>query len=507
MNALEDRIAQHLRATAPPTGGAGPARIARLARRRAQRRTAIGGVAAVGVLAGAAFGVARLATPGRVDVTGPAESTPAIVDSPLEWEIIDSDSTLQWPSQQALVTDDGLFALSTAPGAAEDPSAAVQANTLYRSTDGVTWEPGYVIDEGGFTVQSITGTADGLVAVGTGPSSAQIGTSTDGGETFEITDLPLDLDPYSVFGRTPTVTASVAHRDGITVVAANVFSYVTPEDVGLVWSDDVFIEQVADGFRTCDLVLPTAEVLVPVDVTVSPTTVPIDEASCTVTPFPATLTDSQVDALDGSLHVFVDDGFGFAETARPPIESSYGADVLSLDDRFVLASFGPGLALSQSADGASWTAMPAVGEPVWEVDRFGDGLASIGYDQAGASIFSATVDGSSWTATNLSDLVAVPDGGGTWTWAQAIGPVGATAVVAVAADMNVDLPVSTSYVLHTSDGVSWSVIPIADLVGEEPAAISNVVMTADSVNITYREQGAADGDGVPQQRVLVGRYP
>jgi hypothetical protein len=357
-----------------------------------------------------------------------------------------------------------------------------------------------------------------LVAVGTGPSSAQIGTSTDGGETFEITDLPLDLDPYSVFGRTPTVTASVAHRDGITVVATTVFSYVVPEEIGANVEDGGWVFYSPEGIEVCEPVSPpVSSTLAPADFATVETTVPVettavgyDQASCATSPWPPSFTAQQIDAaVGGTARFFVDDGTGLEEAAAPAIESGTITGLVAEDGAFVIAvTDEEGLFTSSSADGRLWTDLrPAVSGYVFAVERFGDGVAGFGDSTAQDPALFTSADASTWTVSSLTQLVSVPPSGDSWLTAQAVGPLGATAVLSVADDVEADVWTTTSYVLHTADGLTWSVTPIADLVGEEPAAISNVVMTADSVNITYREQGAADGDGVPQQRVLVGRYP
>jgi len=134
-----------------------------------------------------------------------------------------------------LVTDgDVLYALSTAPGATEQPDQPVP-QAVYRSTDGVSGTAQPVGD--GIRMSDLAARGGRLYAVGTAPSTASSETSRpvaawsdDGGATWSTAPLPLDLTELG-----PGVDLWIGHirveaAPAGVVAMATVYGTVDPAD-------------------------------------------------------------------------------------------------------------------------------------------------------------------------------------------------------------------------------------------------------------------------------------
>ena len=192
--------------------GEGPEHARARAGQRARRRRATGaGLTALVVLGGGAFVASRVGGT-SVDFAEPAVGSgePAA----LIWR---EEAGVLGATQDVVVTADGAYyALSTAPGTTWEDSGpdGWVPQSLYRSTDGVTWTD--VAVDGAERIAALDARGSVLYALSTSPATnggtGRAAVSTDGGATWQRADLPstVTAPPATVPLWGPGVNADLA---------------------------------------------------------------------------------------------------------------------------------------------------------------------------------------------------------------------------------------------------------------------------------------------------------
>ena len=139
---------------------------------------------------------------------GRLPALPVVVASDMQWE--SGPGTLgSWVTTAAVFGSDGfIYALSTAPGLRQIPEGVPIPHAVYRSQDGFAWEVEPLIGLGeDLYARDIAHSGTNLYVVGTAPSAAdpdaavvRVGSSQDGGASWESVDLELEGNPGAPFG-------------------------------------------------------------------------------------------------------------------------------------------------------------------------------------------------------------------------------------------------------------------------------------------------------------------
>ncbi|MGH9077992.1 MAG: hypothetical protein ACRDY0_11190 [Acidimicrobiales bacterium] len=189
----EHRLSEHLRSVAaglPVPAGDLDTVVAR-GRRRRNRRRCVNVLGAVIVVVVATVGTQQLTRGPTTRELRIGSASPASAD--LHWHVVPTSSGLGYVT--SLTAAGAVYALSSAPATAT-PGMAVSPATLYRSTDGITWQvaPG----PAGLSLAGVTSSGGDLYAVGTGPATAALaGPSVSvarmaAGARWRATSLPVD---------------------------------------------------------------------------------------------------------------------------------------------------------------------------------------------------------------------------------------------------------------------------------------------------------------------------
>jgi hypothetical protein len=199
-NDLDLRAAARSVAVPPGDVDAVVRRGATLAGRR--HRLVAGGMAVV--LAATAVSYLALTRDGgrptRVTLGGDANQTLTRGDAGIKWEKTPVRSGLGFLPHG--VSGDQLFAISTAPGTAANPDNPDMHPVIWHSDDGVDWSQ--VDALGDLYLSSIADRGARLYGVGTGPATASVagkpkisdlvvGSSDNGGHTWDRHALPIDM--------------------------------------------------------------------------------------------------------------------------------------------------------------------------------------------------------------------------------------------------------------------------------------------------------------------------
>lgn len=386
--------------------------IGRGRQRRQRRRTAVGVTAVVGIAGASIVAIAALTRPSDngsivaaptgsdeagttvespassappATVAAPADTTPvdplALVPSPFVWNRVDPDSSeavsLFWGGADHGIAGDGPFvAWSTAPGRTED-----YRPTLWRSEDGQRWQQ--IETDPDFVARNIAEYNGTFLTFGTSPATAaerqsdlSIGTSTDGGLTWQRSVLPLD-------------TTDLAQEPGVQGVGVTATSMAT-STAGVLLSAQVNAIVGLDTllppeYRNAAWNLSDDGIEVPTDAACqsTATSVVVGGVASTV----AAGTDTTAAACEVTL-------FTWAE--------------LGISERAAAAVMRPELQLFFSSDGTNFQQIesPTGFDVNWTYARltsFGDGFAALVNDANGRSRLLSTADGRSWT-----DLGEVP---------------------------------------------------------------------------------------------------
>jgi hypothetical protein len=212
-------------------------------------------------------------------------------------------------------------------------------------------------------------------------------------------------------------------------------------------------------------------------------------------------------AVQGQPFVFRGDGSGRFERADVP-ELAGRAEVEATADGFVLAATGTPTkgvdpkggtadgegrapALLRSVDGRTWQSggnLPKV-DDVLALGTVDGHLALVGSGPDGGTY--AELGSAGWRTTSLNTLIDSPKGG--WIGAAAIGPLG---VVASLGQSKGD--VSSTSIVASRDGRTWSRTPLDDLIGG-PGDVARIVIKDDRAVVT----AVAYADGQKARQVAV----
>lgn len=526
---LEDRVRQHVRTVGldlPVTPAS--AQQARLRGDQLRRRRRIGTATGLAVVVAlAALGTAQLLdrTSG-VDLVvgapgGPGSPTAA---GALSWQRVDPVSALAYTGTLISSESGTLYALSTAPG--ELAPGEVGGQSLYRSNDGLEWVE--VNTNAEMTFLDLASVDGRLYAIGTaaatapivpdGVGDAVVAWSADGGETWEQAVLPLDLRGLRALRGVAGVgvaTGSVATTPfgvlvGVTVQGHPDVESLVPSGTDLsngwgVTPDG--IDVYAESDQGCGLAPPpdTAAVAETPATTMVEAATPNPRGACadgspdaaaSFTWADLGVEAAAVEVLVGSTNLFLaPDGVQFSPVDLP-VETGRSVTALELfatDDRVMAATttYDPSVGRADgradvfaSTDGRTWT-VSQIADFAWVMDvgTVAGRLAVAGYAVDGVPAFATSADGSTWTVQRLDEAAGVPSSHQSWITGTDIGPLGFVAGLSMSPSTGVDTR-PEAVVMHTGDGVSWSVTPAATLAGQPVSSIENVVVGHDVVQAT-----------------------
>lgn len=548
---LEDRLRRHVRAVGSslPVSGGG-AEQARIRGRQHRRRRRIGTAATLAALvAVGALGAAQLLDPAStVDVAVGTPAGPA-GGSSLSWQRVDPVSVLSYTDTLISTETGTLFAVSTTPG--ELAPGDIGGQALYRSDDGLDWVE--VSPSAEMSVLDLTSLDGRLYAVGTaaatapidpdgGVGDAVVAWSADGGTTWEQAVLPLDLREL----RAATGVAGMAVWSGSVATTpfgvlvsvsvqghADAESLVAPgTDLSNGWGTTaVGIDVYAEASEKCGAMEGGA--LAPPIVAPAPTSsadaaTPATAVACAgdAPEVAASFTWAELgvsaevaEVLGGSTRVFLaPDGVRFSPVDLPVDggRSVAALELFATEDGAVAVASTYGLSsdgsdgradVFRSTDGRTWSTAPIPGL-AWVVDvgTLAGRLAVTGHDLDDSPVLALSVDGSTWTVQRLDEIAGVPSSHEAWITSGDIGPLGFAAGLDVRPATDDQAPVG-AVLLHTGDGVTWSVTPAAELVGEPVSSITNVVVGSDAVHATALMPGEAQGTDAQktvERTILVG---
>ncbi len=510
--------------------------VVRATRRRHRRRT-LSGVAALAVLA---TGGALLATqrPEGNPVEAIGAAAPGVVDSTLEWTVVEPDIGLGFSRSTTTTGDGALYSLSTAPGPADytDSSTDMRAR-LYRSDDGAEWSEIDLPDD--LWASSLASDDGRLYALGTAPAGGArrvvVRSTDDGGGSWsdqavvspELDDLQarfpgqLTLEPRFATGAdgllatvvvraVPDLNALVpgfAASGGVNLTSTGVDVLAVPPGC----------EPTGSGGMAC---LSETEVVPPS----TPSPVGPDggderrqEVIASYSWQELGLDPTLRTHLGGRMYTFLStDGRLFE-----PVGLTVGAADVAFawpvvaDDgiyRVFVTSVSPPAGGEATP---TTTALRSIDGRTWERDSFGeaegyllsvgtlDGRPAVVLDQnEGRRLWMTALDGT-WAA--IDPRTAVPPGSEVAPWVvnQAFGPLGFAAVV-MTDDPNDPGRAVGAYVVHSSDGVNLSVIPVDEYLDDaERLSVAGVEVTADFITVRL-DDGDDDPATPPRQRLLVG---
>ena len=468
---LRDRL--HRAADSVDVEGVGPENaVARARTRQRTRRATVAGFGAVLLLA---LGVATLTD--RDDRTSVATEPDVPAGQPVElaWSLTD-DGLSNLRATTIDPSNGATYALSTAPGVRDTPAEVHRVDTVYRLSEDGRWEPTTVGDDAGVPARLA---ADGglLYAIGTSSRSGGLATvvssSPDGGATWSETVLrevapPNDslpwrrldnLDIAAAGGRQVAIASSAFYLDWNEILDEPTHNSwirgdMTDDGVRLVretsdGDDEPMQEEI--GFRTWE-----------------------------------DLDVSGPEVFDRTTSVWVADGGTWTE-----VDAGLGDQQLStlraVAGRFVMRSFqddrgrdGGGTDHSWvSEDGRSWSEVAGPGAtgalPVG--DRF------VGMRHEDGRLVQSTGDGV-WTEVDLGS-VDERLAGGTLGYIAA-GDLG------LALTVHGDDPDDT-HVVFTPDLGAWTVVPVAEILGEDAPWPSGIDVGADRIVIIGTDNGAGPG--------------
>lgn len=388
------------------------------------------------------------------DSAVPLELSP----SPFVWNRVDVGESeavsLFWGGADHAVAGDGPFvAWSTAPGRTDD-----YRPTLWRSDDGQRWQQ--VETDPAFVARNIAERDGTFFTYGTSPATAaerksdlSIGTSTDGGLTWQRSVLPLDTTDLA---QEPGVRGVGVSATSMATSAAGVL--LSAQVNAIVDLDTILPEE----YRNSVWNLTDTGIEVPVSAACQPTatTMVVGGAVSTVaagTPTAAAACESEVltwaelgiseRAAAAVMHpelqlFFSADGTSFQQIEAP---TGFGADWTNAR----LSSFGEGFAalvndssgitrLLSSPDGRSWTDLGEVpiGYPE-SIDEWGGRLVLSGWGGNGNRQYLAVRDTTgTWTTTDLRSFLQPGDGVLPTLGAShlSVGPTGITVIGWLIAD-------------------------------------------------------------------------
>ncbi len=545
LNPTEQRLADqlHRHARHVDIGDTPIASVVCRGRQRRERRRAAVGLAAVIAVSGTAVGTIQLlsqpvsrrvvpstdpaddTTPtGTLQISQPGEELIPVnrVDSNLTWNVVEPGSTealgsVIWDNSAVVGQSPPYLAWSTTPGKTISPNGQQDfIPTLYRSTDGIRWEPA-----GGesFTQPDIsmrgTGSRNGrMFAFGTVAATAPIPNGGGGEVVVDVSDdqgaswrhitLPIDLRGLAASDGVQSVGFlgdMIASNQGVVAVGvpninidASVFGsnggYFPRRDGAILVTYPTCGREITattvsfgGGYSTSGTVVPPATApadTAPAEDTTTTNigvsgTEPADTCTADSAPQQSDLipwTELGVDeaaiATMFAPRAFVStDGETFVEGTFPALPDGYQMgqiDVSATDNGFVASAqlnepmgAGPGLAkLYTSADGLAWTESDMPVGQYYIVNILGNGtIVAFGNDMTGQSVTAVSTDAVEWSKMTFSSMLDAGDGATAQLniGQSSAGPGGITAV----ASINVDAALEAGGFSIEKDGVRLTV--------------------------------------------------
>ncbi len=519
MRTIEDRLAAYLHTEDqtwdPP--GAGPEAAQTRGehlRRRRQLGSAIGAFVVVLVLGSVAAMVFRSSTPTQFEAAEAEQALSGDVGAATPVTI--GESLLDWESvagtvgyTETLFAEDGvLYGLSTAPGAKWTGDGPPPARAVYRSTDGVSWSHHLLSDE--LRATDLAGYGGVLYAVATAPSPGEIriGTSTDGGGTWDVATVATGItEPQLGIEQFTNTSIDIAAGSAGVVAAVRTSMWaawheLVPEE----YRDGEFeVRPNADGIEVLDwgevmaLEIECADAQQldsATDDTLPPTTTApgVDNApgACerlmsgdfedVVKPvFSATWDELGVEdpgRLQSFRTFYSTDGEVFEPVDLPAGPSTNLVGLEATERGFVAVLHdAESMSLLRSADGRSWQAVP-IESDVHNVQTVGlvdDTIVLVGSrvtrGEDGESLDPVVLTmpwgGSSMGEIDLQQVAgeSSPDEE-RWVGTASIGPAGVVLVMSSWTPLDPGDPEteweSAQWLLHSADLETWSVEPIGD---------------------------------------------
>jgi hypothetical protein len=211
------------------------------------------------------------------------------------------------------------------------------------------------------------------------------------------------------------------------------------------------------------------------------------------------------DLVGGSSLTYVsDDGATFERVDVPLGAGEWTADTLATADGYRMARGATTEDLAtilSSADGHTWTVDTTLPGSPGQLGLLGDRVAVSLFDSTGNRVRVQQPDGQ-WVDLNHTSAVGVPDGNQAWMSDVAFGPLGLATVIGISDE---DGNNEESYIVHTTDGGTVSIVPLADIVEDlDGVSVVGTTVTADAIAVRFSTGADEDPATPPTQVVLVG---
>jgi hypothetical protein len=478
------------------------------------------GVVALGaiVLVGGTLGVIETRSSGTTPRVATQPATTTDTSTPdLAWKSI--KGTVLFAEHEFTTADGVTYAISTAPGS--KGTGAPQPQELYSTHDGEWWANKSL----GATpwVADLAESKGVLYALGTGPGAQpgstdyKVSTSSNGGAQWKDESIPVSFTaPASDVPLSKSTSVHIARGEHTTVVIATATFW---PDVSKVLGKDTPTQTTATGVDVLDMSGCKEMRKAAASGTADPKAVAAGVCRKKVLsshPWREFgITDAK--ALHQQQAVVRDDGGTWQTVDLPSGADASVADVAATSNGFVMVDSVPstsGLGSVQiltSTDGRSWAPLAGQVPAVDMVSISGDRL--IGVDNAASKLYVSNDAGSTWIAApDLAGLLPGNDPVEPYNTTAGVGPLGFAAVVRTGGSENgaggpaggtttntlapptrAEVAAHT-YLLHSSDGVSWKVTSLADVGAPPQGSFSSLNVGADHIDLSFQSDVAgADG--------------
>ena len=500
------REAQHIEPV-----GLGVETVQRRGRHRRNRGRTIVAVGAVTCVAGLGVSVIHRQGPQDHSVAVAANSGTGTPPPTLAFRVV--NGTVGYTSEHFTTAGGVTYALSTAPGVAGQPSpTGAEQQAIYRTTDGEHWTSA---NQSGGAISDLSERAGVLYAVGTAPGAAsiadvryRIATSHDDGQDWANTDLPFDLSTPSAnvpISRYSSVLIASGQRETVALLSEN----FTPDLTALMAArtsnpKNAYTEMTADGYVIHDISGCMADKRGLRSVVTTAIGAPVGApANCTNPPVIGTISWADVGisgpaALNRQEMLVSTDGSHWDSVTAPGVGSV--SDLVAYDGGFLLLANNevpvagsqatrPTSTLLRSSDAQHWT--PVSTPAGLNVEAIA-GDRVVGVDASGA-VQTSTDGGTTWNAADLA--AQLPAGSPAASVSSTdVGPLG-FAVVATADANPTDSSPGRSYLLFSTDGISWSTTDLATVGAPADASPVGVTVGSDHVGVDYESAGASVAGG------------
>jgi hypothetical protein len=456
---IEERLRDHLRQEAADLErrGEGPARAMKKGRSIMIRRRLLAAFGGAFVVTASIAGVLSLGsvfddgpTTGVPGTGGDAASEQAVAvpaqGAELEWYTV--PGTLGFTKKFVTGADGTIYALSTAPGQRFENGFAQPA--IYTSDDAESWA--FAVLDDSLSANDLAERDGTLYLIGTAPGAVdasprlQVAASDDGGETWDVTDIPVtatppDLPSFGTFANSWIVAGERGVLAAVHTTFVVDYAALLPEGMR---GDNVGVEPTDSGVIVMDYAS-------------------VDDQGNPAIIEELTWADLGIDAPGASSAgelFLVEDGGGL-HRVESPVDSGPGiAGVYAVDDGFLVvenpgfdAEFArrlelgqpdqqaPGVTVWSSADGASWEAEEGLPAMDWVQAAGSHGGDTVIVGMSGGSPIVAWQQGGSWETVDLQEtLFGDPKlddprvnldapNGESWISSAAIGPLGVALAV------------------------------------------------------------------------------